>query len=58
MINKQNLEDRIIEEKRLLDFYVRYEDDIIKMTSKREWKLEVDECLDCLNELYDLLKSL
>ena len=53
----EELKARIEEEKRLLLFYVRYEEDIIQMTSKREWEKELDECLDNLIDLFRLLKG-
>ena len=57
MLNRDELKNRIDEEERILDFYVRYEEEIIKMTSKIEWEIEVDECLDNLSILYRLLKN-
>ena len=57
MMNGEELNARIKEDEEILDFYVRYEEDIIKMTSKREWEIEVDECLDNLSKLYRLLKG-
>ena len=58
MLNKpEELKARIEEEEELLQFYVRYEEEIIQMTSEREWKNEVDECLDVLIDLYRLLKG-
>jgi hypothetical protein len=56
MINKEELKARIEEEKKILQFYARYEKEIIRMTSIREWEIEVDESLDLLNDLYRLLK--
>jgi hypothetical protein len=56
MMNNQELKARIEEEEKILQFYVRYEKEIIRMTSKREWEIEVDESLDLLSNLYRLLK--
>ncbi|MCL1933502.1 MAG: hypothetical protein FWF53_06815 [Candidatus Azobacteroides sp.] len=57
MLNQNELKARIEEEKKLLEFYVRYEKDIVKMTSETEWEIEVNECLDNLIQLYLLLKE-
>jgi hypothetical protein len=57
MMNNQELKARIEEEEKILQFYARYEKDVIQMTSKREWEVEVDECLDILIPLYRLLKN-
>ncbi len=54
--NPEELKARIEEEKNLLLFYVRYEEEIKKMTSEREWEKEVDDCLDNLLKLFRLLK--
>ena len=56
-MNKQELKERIEEDEKILQFYVRFEKDIIQMTSEREWEKEVDECLDILIPLYQLLKN-
>ena len=56
-MNKQELKDRIEEDEKILQFYVRFEKDIKQMTSEREWEKEVDECLDILIPLYQLLKN-
>jgi hypothetical protein len=57
MLNKKELKARIEDEEKLLQFYVRYEEEITEMTSYKEWEVEVDECLDILIELYRLLKT-
>jgi vacuolar-type H+-ATPase subunit B/Vma2 len=56
-MNNKELKARVEEEEKFLQFYVRYEEEIIKMTSKREWEIEIDECLDILIDLYRLLKK-
>jgi len=56
-LNPKKLKVRIDEEEKILQFYVRFEKDIIKMTSEREWEKEVDECLDILIPLYQLLNN-
>jgi hypothetical protein len=57
MLNRKELKARIEEEEKVLQFYVRYEKEIIKMTSSPEWETEVNECLDLLADLYKLLKE-
>lgn len=57
MLNKEELKARIEEEEKILQFYVRYKEQVIKMGSDREWEIEVDECLDRLSNLYRLLKE-
>ncbi|GHV11762.1 hypothetical protein FACS1894162_7400 [Bacteroidia bacterium] len=60
MVNKKEakeLKALIDEESKFLEFYVRYEEDVIKMSSKREWEIEVDECLDHLIIYYRRLKG-
>jgi hypothetical protein len=57
MLNRKELKARMEEEEKILLFYVRYEKEIIEMTSEREWLIEVDECLDILIEIYQLLKQ-
>jgi hypothetical protein len=57
MLNRKELKARMEEEKNILLFYVRYEKEIIEMTSEREWETEVDECLDILIEICRLLKQ-
>lgn len=57
MMSREGLKARIEEEEKILQFYARYEKEIIRMTSKQEWEIEVDECLDLLNNLYRLLKE-
>jgi len=57
MLNQEELKARIEEEKKILEFYVRYEKDIIQMSTKTEWELGVNDCLDNLNSLYELLKD-
>lgn len=54
--NPEELKARIEEEKNLLLFYVRYEEDIKQMTSEQEWEKEIDDCLDNLINLIRLLK--
>jgi hypothetical protein len=55
-MNNQELKTRIEEEEKILQFYVRYEKEIIQLTSKREWEIEVDDSIDLLIDLYRLLK--
>jgi hypothetical protein len=57
MLIQRELKLRIEEEEKILLFYVRYEKEIVKMSSKLEWEIEVDECLDTLIGLYRLLKK-
>lgn len=57
LYKSEELKARIEEEKKLLVFYAQYEEEIQKMTSKREWEKEIDECLDILIELFRLLKE-
>jgi len=57
MLNQDELKARIEEEEKIIQFYVRFEKEIKKMTSEREWEKEVDECLDILIPLYLLLKN-
>ena len=60
MLNEQEekeLNALIEEEKKILEFYVRYKKSIEKMTSNREWEIEVNECLDRLFNYCRLLKE-
>jgi len=57
MIDQTELNACIEENEKLLIFYVRYREDIIAMSSRLEWEIEVDECLDELINLYRLLKE-
>jgi len=57
LLNKEELKTRIEEDIKILQFYVRYEKEVIQMTSKLEWEKEVDDCLDILIDLYRLLKD-
>jgi hypothetical protein len=52
---KRKIKALIEEEIKILDFYVRYEDEIKEIATKREWEIEVDECLDNLIIYYQLL---
>ncbi|MDR1402279.1 MAG: hypothetical protein LBJ60_01075 [Tannerellaceae bacterium] len=56
-MNEEELKARIKEEEEMLQFYIRYEKEITQMTSQSEWKIEIDECLDLLADLYKLLKK-
>ena len=59
MLNQpEEIKAHIEEDEKILQFYVRYEEEIIQMTSKQEWEKEVDECLDVLIDLYRQLKIL
>ena len=57
MLNKQGLKARIEEEVKILQFFIRYEEEIIKMTSGAEWENGVNDCLDRLIDLFRLLKD-
>jgi len=57
MFNQKDLKARIEEEEKLLQFYVRYRSQIIKMSSEHGWEIEVNECLDIIKEFYQMLKE-
>ena len=54
---KKELKAFIEEEKKILEFYSRYREDIEKITSNKEWEIEVNECLERLSDLYGLLEN-
>jgi hypothetical protein len=57
MSDQSELKARIEEEEKILLFFVRYEKEVIKMTSEPEWEMGVNDCLDILSPLYRLLKK-
>jgi len=57
MLNKQGLKFRIEDEMKILQFFVRYEEEIMQMTSETEWENGVNDCLDRLIDLFKLLKD-
>ena len=60
MLNEQErkeLNALIEEEKKILEFYAQYRKHVEKMTSNREWEIEVNECLDRLSNYYRLLNE-
>jgi len=52
---KKELKALIEEEKKILEFYSRYREDIETITSNKDWEIEVNECLERLSDLYQLL---
>ena len=54
---KRELKAFIEEEKKILEFYSRYKEDIEKTTSNKDWEIEVNECLERLLNLYRLLND-
>jgi RecB family endonuclease NucS len=55
---EQELKAKIEEDEKIIQFYIRYKKEIIKMTSEREWEKEIDESLDILIPLYQLFRNL
>ncbi|WP_226995360.1 hypothetical protein, partial [Candidatus Symbiothrix dinenymphae] len=46
---RDELTTLIKEEKKILEFYARYKQEIVEMTSLREWEAGLNDCLDILS---------